>query len=343
MRWTPTSAQAESATPRAADRPSKPEDVLLLRVDPELRTGARQILARPLPDPLDHAAALQMRAAAPPPAPPLAVPAIEQHVAPGMPGHPQMPVAVIGRRTGTTLRPAVLHIHGGGFIVGRAQDTYAASQRLAGELDCVVVEAEYRLSPETRFPGPLEDCYAALAWLHAHADMLGVDRTRIAIMGESAGGGLAAMLAIAARNRKQIPICFQVLIYPMLDDRTGSTRAVPPFIGTIGWNAQGNRFGWSALLGQPAGAAQVPAGAVPAREASLKGLPPAFIGVGAIDLFVDENIAYAQRLIAAGVPAELLVIPGAYHGFDFIAPASQAAIRFDAAWKRALRTAFAPA
>jgi len=335
-------SQAGGATPESVTRASQPEDGLLLRVDPELREGARQILAHPLPDPLDHAAALKMRAATPPPASPLAAPAIEQHIAPGTPGHPDARVAVIGRRAGTTLRPAVLHIHGGGFIVGRAQDTYAASQRLAGELDCVVVEAEYRLAPETRFPGPLEDCYAALSWLHANADTLGVDRTRIAIMGESAGGGLAAMLAIAARDRKRIPLCYQVLIYPMLDDRTGSTRAVPPFIGTIGWNAQGNRFGWAALLGQPAGAARVPAGSVPAREPSLAGLPPTFIGVGAIDLFVDEDIAYAQRLIAAGVPAELLVIPGAYHGFDFIAPASQAAIRFDAAWKRALRTAFTP-
>ncbi|WP_294254891.1 alpha/beta hydrolase fold domain-containing protein [uncultured Sphingomonas sp.] len=239
-------------------QPEHSEDALLARVDPELRDGAQQILAHPLPDPLTHDAVLKMRAAAPPPASPLPTPRIEPRVVPGANGHPDVRIAVIGARTTGARRPAVLHIHGGGFLVGRSQDTYAASQRLAEALDCVVVEVEYRLSPETRFPGPLEDCYTALLWLHAQADALGVDRTRIAVMGESAGGGLAAMLAIAGRDRGQVPLCCQILIYPMLDDRTGSTRAVPPFIGTIGWNAQANRYGWSALLGQPAGGARVP-------------------------------------------------------------------------------------
>ncbi|KTF70161.1 alpha/beta hydrolase [Sphingomonas sp. HT-1] len=316
-------------------------DLILARVDPELREGARQILAHPLPAPLTSAAVQAMRAAAPPPAAPLPAPEIVHHPLPGAGGRPASSIAVIGARPGTALRPAVLHIHGGGFVVGRAQDTYAASQRMADALDCVVVEAEYRLAPETSFPGPLEDCHAALVWLHANALRLGVDPRRIAVMGESAGGGLAAMLAIAARDRRSVPLCCQILIYPMLDDRTGSTRAVPPFIGTIGWNAPSNADGWSAFLGVPAGSAQVPAGAVPARTTSLAGLPPTFIGVGAIDLFVDEDIAYAQRLIAAGVPTNLRVVPGAYHGFDFIAPRSQASIAFTAAWQHMLRTAFA--
>jgi acetyl esterase/lipase len=320
-------------------------EAILRRVDPELRAGARTVLSRPLPSPLTLAAVRTMRQHAPAAPAPLPPPAatVEQRIAPGAKGAPPVPVTVIGAKPGGALRPAVLHIHGGGMILGRVADTIVASQRLASELDCVVVEADYRLSPETPFPGPLEDCYSALAWLHANAAALGVDRSRIAIMGESAGGGLAAMLAIAARDRRTIPLCYQVLIYPMLDDRTGSTRRVPPFIGTIGWNEAGNRFGWSSFLGRPAGSPTVPYGSVPARTSDLAGLPPAFIGVGAIDLFVDEDIAYAARLVEAGVATQLHVTPGAYHGFDFIAPQARVASEFTAAWKSALRAAFAVA
>jgi len=318
-------------------------EAILRRVDPELREGARTILSHPLPSPLTLAAVRAMRQNAPAAPAPLSPPAapVEQRMAPGAKGAPPTPVTVIGAKPGGALRPAILHIHGGGMILGRVADTIAASQRLASELDCVVVEADYRLSPETPFPGPLEDCYTALAWLHDNAAALGVDRTRIAIMGESAGGGLAAMLAIAARDRCKISICYQLLIYPMLDDRTGSTRRVPPFIGTIGWNEAGNRFGWSSFLGRPAGSPTIPYGSVPARTADLSGLPPAFIGVGAIDLFVDEDIAYAARLADAGVATQLHVTPGAYHGFDFIAPQARVAIEFTTAWKSALRAAFA--
>lgn len=316
---------------------------ILARVDPELREGARMILSRPLPDPLTPDAVRAIRRTLPPAPSPLPPPAaaVERRVAPGIAGSPPVGVIVINRKSGTPPRPAILHIHGGGMILGRVADTIVASQRLAEELDCVVVEADYRLSPETPFPGPLDDCHSALVWLHAHAAELGVDARRIAVMGESAGGGLAAMLAIAARDRRTVPLCYQLLIYPMLDDRTGSTRAVPPFIGTIGWNAAANRFGWTSFLGRPAGSVQVPTGAVPARVDDLRGLPPAFIGVGSLDLFVGEDIAYATRLIDAGVATQLHVTPGAYHGFDGIAPQARVAIAFTAAWKGALRAAFA--
>lgn len=318
-------------------------DAILRRVDPELRAGALKILSHPLPIPLSPTAVRTMRRnapTAPAPLPPPA-PSVARHTAPHIAGGPSVPVTVIGARSGGAPRPAVLHIHGGGMIVGRVVDTIVASQRLAAELDCVVIEADYRLSPETAFPGPLEDCYSALAWLHHNAGALGIDPARIAVMGESAGGGLAAMLAIAARDRGAIPLCYQLLIYPMLDDRTGSTRRVPSFIGQIGWNEAGNRFGWSSFLGRPAGSPTVPYGSVPARVRDLSGLPPAFIGVGAIDLFVDEDIAYAARLAAAGVAVQLHVTPGAYHGFDFVAPEARVAIEFTAAWKSALRAAFA--
>src|SRR5207302_7809118 len=145
---------------------------------------------------------------------------------------------------------------------------------------------------------------------------LGVDRSRIAVMGESAGGGHAAMLAIAARDRGEIPLAYQALIYPMLDDRTGSSRKTPPYQGAVIWTPQKNRFGWSSLLGAPAGSAQAPYGAVPARVENLRGLPPAYIGVGSIDLFIDEDVEYARRLIDAGVLVTLNVVPGGFHGFD---------------------------
>ncbi len=214
-------------------------------------------------------------------------------------------------------------------------------QTAAQTCNCVVVSVDYRLAPETHFPGSLEDNYAALRWLYTNADALGVDRKRIATGGESAGGGHAAALAIAARDRKEIPIAFQLLIYPMLDDRTGSTRPVPPNIGNFIWTAESNVFGWTSLLGVPAGSPNIPAGSAPARVANLAGLPPACIIVGAIDLFVDEDIEYARRLIAAGVPAELHVIPGAYHGFDLLAPNARASARFKDYWTGALRRALA--
>ena len=319
-------------------------EAILKRVDPELRAGALTILSHPLPSPLTLAAVRDLRQGAPAAPSPLPPPAasVERRTVPGAAGAPPVPVVVIGAKAGGARRPAILHIHGGGMILGRVADTIVASQRLAAELDCLVVEVDYRLAPETPFPGPLEDCYSALSWLYDNAAALGVDRARIAVMGESAGGGLAAMLAIAARDRGRIPVCYQLLIYPMLDDRTGSTRRVPPFIGTIGWNERGNRFGWSSFLGRPAGSPTVPYGAVPARVVNLAGLPPAFIGVGSIDLFVDEDIAYAQRLVGAGVATQLQVTPGAYHGFDSIAPQSRAATAFSASWKSALRAAFAP-
>jgi acetyl esterase/lipase len=204
-----------------------------------------------------------------------------------------------------------------------------------------VVNAEYRLSPDTAFPGPLDDVYDALVWLHRHAEALGVDRARIAVLGESAGGGLAAMLAIRARDRGEVPLRYQVLIYPMLDDRTGGAHPVAPFIGTLGWTGPANQFGWSAFLGAPAGGASPPPGAVPARVESLAGLPPAFIGVGGVDLFVDEDLAYAARLVDAGVPVQFHLTPGAFHGFDFVVPEARVSREFTAAWKSALRAAFA--
>ena len=214
-------------------------------------------------------------------------------------------------------------------------------QGIATDCHCVVVSVDYRLAPETRYPGSLEDNYAALKWVHARAEEIGIDRSKIAVGGESAGGYHAASLAIHARDRNEVPIVFQLLIYPVLDDRTGSTRPAPPAVGHFLWNANANRLAWSSLLGVPAGSSRVPAGAVPARVASVAGLPPAWIGVGSIDLFVEEDMEYAHRLIHAGIATELLVMPGAFHGFDLLVPDAEASKQFSASWKSALRKAFA--
>jgi acetyl esterase/lipase len=340
------SAFAAAAAAAPAPASAAPPSVDLLRaVHPELRPTIAQFdkmyAAQPAMAADMSAANLQERREGfkgffPPP---VAQPAWADRQVPGPKGAPPVRVYVINAAAGAT-RPAILHIHGGGYISGAAVDAVHDLQELATTLDCVIVTVDYRLAPETPFPGSLEDNYAALRWLHANAGELGVDRQRIAVMGESAGGGHAAMLAIAARDRGEVPLAFQCLIYPMLDDRTGSSRPVAAPIGSYIWTAGSNRFGWESLLGRKPGGSSAPPGAVPAREAKLAGLAPAFIGVGAIDLFVDEDIEYARRLIAAGVATELNVVPGAFHAFDVIARDASISKQFTAAKNEALRRAF---
>tara|TARA_R110002020_G_scaffold309301_1_gene525065 strand:+ start:209129 stop:210202 length:1074 start_codon:yes stop_codon:yes gene_type:complete len=264
---------------------------------------------------------------------------VDERTIPGATGMPDVTVYVVNGGGGAP-RPAILHTHGGGHILGSAKGEVPYLQAMARELDCVVVTVAYRLAPETRYVGSIEDNYAGLLWMYKNAEALGVDTSRIALLGESAGGTHAALLAIAARDRGEVPLVFQALIYPMLDDRTGSTRSVPPFIGAIGWDAKSNAYGWSSFLGQEAGSASVPVAGVPARVADLRELPPTFISVGALDLFVAEDIHYANRLIEAGVPTELLVVPGAFHGFDRMAVEAAVSKRFDAAKMAAFRRAF---
>ncbi|WP_066817000.1 alpha/beta hydrolase [Sphingomonas mali] len=270
--------------------------------------------------------------------PPAATPPVVESMIPGPKGAPDVRAFVINGGAAGALKPAILHIHGGGFVMGSAKDGLRSLQEHAAAIDCVIVTIDYRLAPETRFPGALEDNYAGLKWLYAHAAELGVDRERIAVMGDSAGGGHAAMLAIAARDRGEVPLVYQVLIYPMLDDRTGSSRKMPPHLGQIMWRPADNRFGWTSLLGVPAGSARVPAGSVPARVGDLRGLPPAFIAVGSIDLFVDEDVDYARRLIDVGIPAELHVYRGAPHGFDRLP--SETARQFNLVLRTAIKNAF---
>lgn len=243
----------------------------------------------------------------------------EERMLPGPAGAPAVRVLVYTpAEQSDRPRPALLHIHGGGFVFGAPEVGEPLMRSLVTELGCVAVSVAYRLAPETRFPGALEDCYAALLWLHEQAKALHVDRARIAVYGESAGGGHAAALARLALQRGEVSVCLQLLEAPMLDDRTGSTSAAHPHCGEFVWKSSSNRFGWRALLGAEPGSPDVPAQAVPARASDLAGLPPTFIMVGALDLFLEENLEYARRLIRAGVPTELHVIPGAFHGFAAI-------------------------
>ena len=218
------------------------------------------------------------------------------------------PAATTGS-TGTGSTAALLWIHGGGYMIGSPEQDDALCRRFVQRLGIVVAAVRYRLAPEHPYPAALDDCAEVLSWL---AGLPGVDATRIAIGGASAGGGLAAALAFQARDRGGVRPVLQLLSYPMLDDRTVDESLDRP--GFRLWNARSNRLGWRSYLG-----GADPAVAVPARRDDLAGLPPAWLGVGTLDLFHAEDLAYAARLNAAGVPCEVYEVPGAFHGFDGLA------------------------
>ena len=216
------------------------------------------------------------------------------------------------RRGAEGPRPCVYSIHGGGYVLGDYSMDDARFDRWCQLFDCVGVSVEYRLAPETPYPGPLEDCYAGLAWTFAHAGEIGVDPARVGIAGTSAGGGLAAALALLVRDRGEYQLQYQLLDCPMIDDRrvTQSSRIDSLLI----WPRESNEFGWKAYLGALYGSDDVPYTAAPARCPDLRGLPPAYVCVGGADGFRDEDIEYALRLNQASVPTELHVYPGAPHG-----------------------------
>lgn len=239
----------------------------------------------------------------------------EQHIV-GARGEPAVRVRVITPTTRRTNRMGILHLHGGGHLFGSPEQSLSLTRPTAARHDCVVVSVDYRLSPEHRFPGSLNDCYAALVWMAENAAQLGIDANNIGLMGDSAGAGVAAALALLARDRKGPQLAFQNLMFPMLDDRTVVETERNPVTGEFIWTRENNAFGWRALLGCEPGSVDVSPYAAPARADDLAGLPPTWIGVGTLDLFLDEDMAYAQRLIRAGVEVELNVWPGAYHGFN---------------------------
>ena len=235
---------------------------------------------------------------------------------------------------------AVLYIHGGGFVIGHPSTYHPICSRIAADLGVLVVSVNYRKAVGHPFPAGLNDCFDALTWIHAHAEALGVDPSRIAVAGDSAGGGLAAAVAQMACDR-DVPLAFQALIYPMLDDRT-VLRQDHIGTGELVWTPASNRFGWTAYLGHRPGAEEPRPYAVPARRENLKGLAPAWIGVGDLDLFHAENVEYAGRLSLSGVPTDLVVVPGMYHGADnFLADRAPSMITFRNSMLAALRKAIA--
>ena len=230
---------------------------------------------------------------------------------------------------GTSGRAALLHIHGGGMVLGSVKEMQHGPSGMAAALGIPVASVEYRLAPETPFPGPQEDCLAGLVWLADNAAALGVDPARIAVVGESAGGGLAAAVAQMARDATRVhragpAIAAQILIYPMLDHRTGgpdcshNNRTTGEFI----WTRTSNQFGWECLRGDYGADDDRKGWFSPSLAADLSNLPPTLLLTGSLDLFFDEDLEYARRLVDAGVPVELHSYPGAVHAFNMAAEAA---------------------
>ena len=255
---------------------------------------------------------------------------------PGPSGDPDITVRVYRPVNATEPLPGIYYIHGGGMIMGDVAGEDAGATMLCDLVGAVVVSVEYRLAPEHPHPAPVEDCYAGLVWTASHTAELGIDAQRLALYGGSAGGGLVLGCALLARDRGGPALKFMMPIYPMIDDRNETPSSQE--ITDIGiWDRDGNIEAWAWYLGgKPADQY-----AAPARAQDLSGLPPAFIDVGTVDLFRDEDIAFAQRLMQAGVPTELVVNPGSYHASEVFAPEAALSQRIWARRVEALRRALA--
>ncbi|MEJ1115423.1 alpha/beta hydrolase [Paenarthrobacter sp. CCNWLY172] len=257
---------------------------------------------------------------------------------PGPVGAPDLTVSIFRRVDHAPGGPGIYNIHGGGMVMG---DRFLGADSLVDwveSLDAVAVSVEYRLAPEHPDPAPVEDCYAGLEWMAANAEELGVDPHRIVVAGASAGGGLAAGVALLSRDRGGPFLAGQLLIYPMLDDRN-ETVSSHQFDGIGVWDRTSNDTGWNALLGERRGTNQVSIYAAPARAADLSNLPPAFIDVASAEVFRDEDIAYASTIWMSGGEAELHVWPGGFHGFDIFFPQAALSILAREARTRWLRRA----
>lgn len=262
---------------------------------------------------------------------------LERRTAPGAGGLPAVALEIYRSQGRPSPAPALVWIHGGGMVLGAPAHGDGYCSRVVAETGAVVISVDYRLAPQHPYPAAIDDCFSALSWVLEHAEEVGVDPTRVAIGGDSAGGGLAAALAQRAHDAG-LPVVFQLLIYPMLDDRT-VTRAERLEEWALMWNPPSNRYGWTSYLGRDPGGTETGEYAVPARRQDLSGLPPAWIGVGDVDLFHAEDVDYARRLQEAGVDCELMVQPGMYHGADQLVPGHPVTLAFTTTSLQALRRA----
>ncbi|MFC5831070.1 alpha/beta hydrolase [Nonomuraea insulae] len=313
-------------------------------LDPELRAGVEQappmsfdLAALSYEDLAGQRAQMSAMMAAMP-APETTV-VIENRLVPGPEGAPDVRLRIYRPDGSGQGRPAIYWIHGGGMIFGMPEMDDAMMIDYAERLGVVAVSVDYRLAPHHPHPAPVEDCYAGLAWTAKNAAELGIDLARLAVGGASAGGGLAAATVLLARDRGGPEVAFQLLIYPMLDDRN-TTPSSHQFAEAVVWDRSANLYGWKALLGDRAGADDVSPYAAPARATDLSGLPPAFVDVGELEVFRDECVDYALRMAQAGVSTELHLYPGAFHGFDMMAPDAALSRRAKQAREAALRRAF---
>jgi acetyl esterase/lipase len=311
---------------------------VLERIDPEYLPIIRQVPIIDLSD-IDAArAALHVVFAMVGTADPHPAIARIDHEVPGLPGNPPVRVREYRPRGALGERPALLWIQGGGYVLTAADPDDQWCEQIAHDLQCVVVSVLWRRAPEHPFPAAHNDCYAALKWMSGQALSLNIDSKRIVVGGASSGGGAAAAVSLHARD-EGLPIAHQLLIYPMLDDRnvTRSSRAVTD---RELWCRDSNERAWRAYLGADFGTDRVSPYAAPTRAGSLAGLSPATILTGELDLFVDENLDYAQRLIAEGIRTELHMYPAVHHGFDRHNPQGRQARRMLADRDAALRAAF---
>jgi acetyl esterase/lipase len=311
------------------------------RLDPEIAAALAELPIMDLSDiPAARVTMLERRAAAAADAQPSPTVVRQDHLVPGLNGAPDVRVRHYRPISQPSVLPCLYWIHGGGHVVGQVDQDDLVMDHIVDTVGCAAVSVDWRRAPEHPFPAPLDDCYAGLAWTHKHAAELNVDPRRIAVGGASSGGGSAAGLVLLARDRGEFPVCFQLLIYPMLDDRN-ATPASMALTDPRVWNRTSNFIGWRAYVGDAAGTDRVSPYAAPARAANLAGLPPAYVAVGDLDLFIDEDIEYAQRLQQADVPTELHVYPGGSHAFETYAPGSALARRFIRDRDEALQRAFA--
>lgn len=261
---------------------------------------------------------------------------VTELLVPGPAGAPEVSLLVCRPAGVTAPLPAVYHMHGGGMITGDNRMGVLRLLDWARELQFTVLSVAYRLAPECPFPAPVEDCYAGLMWAAGHAAELGVGPDRIVVVGHSAGGGLAAALALMARDRGGPRLAGQLLMSPMLDDRNDTVSSWQ-LAGIGGWDRTANETAWAALLGDARGGPDVSPYAAPARVADLSGLPPAFIDAGSAETFRDEDVTYASRIWQAGGIAELHVWPGGCHGFEMMAPEAAVSRAASAAQRNWLR------